>query len=212
MICESTFGTPYGSPEQVFEAFWRTIIADIVNVREPHTDSSFSPQELDDIEAWISTCRTRYDNIRHIWSDRLKYRWIIPPRRPDQEFAPDLETRVQAMLSVKEVSEKVPIDKVRQIVQQDPDPEWEYPSLRREMSLLHFVITRNGYFGLASLGVRRGDRVAILAGSESPWYLRQQDQHYTIAGKGWIHGLMYRSDDYYSHSFSHDDVTDVELR
>lgn len=101
---------------------------------------------------------------------------------------------------------------LRDLLGQEEDPRWESVEVRSALTEHRFIVTKKGFFGLASPGVKRGDMLAIMAGSESPWYLRKQEQHHLITGKGWVHGLMWESDTYYKNGWKEGDITEIELR
>jgi hypothetical protein len=55
-----------------------------------------------------------------------------------------------------------------------------------------FIITDNGYYGLAPWIAKKGDVCCILQGASVPFVLRRRDQSsYKFLGEGYIHGVMF---------------------
>jgi hypothetical protein len=53
-----------------------------------------------------------------------------------------------------------------------------------------FVITRNGYIGLAPDDAREGDIAALIGGSSTPICLRPEHGHFRWIGAMYLHDLM----------------------
>lgn len=54
-----------------------------------------------------------------------------------------------------------------------------------------FFSTANGYFGTAAGLVQQGDRIAVIAGLETPVVLRKADHEYRFVTHAYVHGIMY---------------------
>lgn len=184
-------GDIFSTPEERFEAFWRTIIADnALGVNHP---DNYSPsRRFDAIRDWILLCRKNYSQLRNIWSDRLGLRYALGAR-----------CRVLRERLVKDDDldeyfdlQKFPRDILVKILQQGADPAWDTTG-SAQLGNRHFVVTKKGFFGLAPPGVQPGHVVAIIGGSRTPWYLERCGDAYTVKGPAWIHGLMYQNDKYY---------------
>jgi len=65
-------------------------------------------------------------------------------------------------------------------------PGFEKYALGRSLA-----ITKKGYLGLVSKDTRKGDRVAVLMGSETPFILRKRsDGGFAVVGETYMHGIM----------------------
>jgi hypothetical protein len=54
-----------------------------------------------------------------------------------------------------------------------------------------FLITRNGYLGLAPNTSKKGDIIAVLFGCTTPMVLRPTaDKRYEVVGEAYVHGFM----------------------
>ncbi|PTB50779.1 hypothetical protein M431DRAFT_123581 [Trichoderma harzianum CBS 226.95] len=140
--------------------------------------------------------------FRDIWSHRLKFRRILGPMIADMKDKNKQGELPQRLL------DHIPTETIEELLKQENDPVW---SSTEAGAPKQFIITEHGFFGTGLPGVEVGDVVAILAGSGNPWYLRKQGDHYIIIGKGWIHGLMYRDDEYHRRGWR-DKVEAIRLR
>ena len=50
--------------------------------------------------------------------------------------------------------------------------------------------TVKGYVGLGLAEMQTGDKFAILLGSSVPFVIKEQEDHYTLVGECYVHGLM----------------------
>jgi hypothetical protein len=65
-------------------------------------------------------------------------------------------------------------------------PGFENYALGRSLA-----VTKKGYLGLVSKDVQKGDRVAVLMGSETPFILRKRSfGGFAVIGETYIHGIM----------------------
>ena len=64
--------------------------------------------------------------------------------------------------------------------------------LQMKLAGRELFITTQGYIGLCSVGVEKGDLVSILLGCDMPILLRECDKsHYTrVIGEAYVHGIM----------------------
>ncbi|QYT05282.1 HET domain-containing protein [Trichoderma simmonsii] len=108
----------------------------------------------------------------------------------------------------RKLFDHIPMEIIDEAFKQENDPAW---SPTEAGAPRQFIITEHGFFGTGLPGVEVGDVVAILAGSGNPWYLRKQGEHYIVIGKGWIHGLMYRNDEYHVRGWSNE-IQTIRLR
>ena len=77
-------------------------------------------------------------------------------------------------------------DMVPLIVRNTLPPEFEKYALGRRLA-----VTEKGYLGLVSNDVQKGDRVAVLMGSETPFILRKRSfGGFAMIGETYIHGIM----------------------
>jgi|SRR5690242_4117771 len=53
-----------------------------------------------------------------------------------------------------------------------------------------FIVSAQGYFGLAPPGTCKGDRVVVLLSVEVPFILRKTGSTFQVVGESYIHGLM----------------------
>ncbi|KAL7941234.1 heterokaryon incompatibility protein domain-containing protein [Trichoderma barbatum] len=205
MIVEKNLGTKYGSHQAQFEAFWRTIVADSpIGMRAIDSDGSASLNH-DALRSWVALCSENYRKLQQIWSHGLEFRRILGPRfahmKEKNKQGDKADPFLQALL------EYVPMETIEEILQQEDDPKW---SPTEAGVAKQFIITEGGFFGTGLPGVEVGDVVAILAGSGNPWYLRKQGEHYIVIGKGWVHGLMYKDDEYHKRDWS-DKIETIRL-
>ncbi|KAF4208798.1 hypothetical protein CNMCM8927_008747 [Aspergillus lentulus] len=201
----------YGAFKAQFEGFWRTIIADNPIGTKPYTDHTHHFQEQDAVNEWLTQCQHNYRQVRCTWSDELESRPILGPtlarvQGHDEGHAPSAEDgKVQTLLR------RLDKNRLLELLELD-EPRWGSLEARMEMSKHILIKTEQGYFGLAPPSVQIGDTVALLAACSHPWYLRRQDQHYTIVGKAWVHGLMYKNDSFYQSDSFRKNRTQIELR
>lgn len=59
--------------------------------------------------------------------------------------------------------------------------------MTKEMS---FIMTENGYMGLAPVGTQVGDEVVVLLGCPVPLVLRRQNEKFQVIGDTYVYGLM----------------------
>jgi hypothetical protein len=65
-------------------------------------------------------------------------------------------------------------------------PGFEKYALGRSLA-----ITKKGYLGLVAKGAQKGDRVAVLMGSETPFILRKRSASgFAVIGETYMHGIM----------------------
>ncbi|KAJ5711018.1 hypothetical protein N7488_005174 [Penicillium malachiteum] len=200
----------YGGFKAQFEGFWRTIIADNPIGAKPITDHTYHFHEQDEVKKWVAECRRCYRQACQAWSNELKYRPILGPALAymqgydRSDFSND-DDKIQTIIQR--------LDKVRllELLELD-EPRWGFLGGRLEMSKHILIKTKQGYFGLGPPSVQCGDTLALLAGCSHPWYIRQQDHHYTIVGNAWVHGLMYKSDPFYQHEDFRMNCSQIELR
>ncbi|KAJ5652428.1 hypothetical protein N7507_009854 [Penicillium longicatenatum] len=222
----------YGGFKAQFEGFWRTIIADNPIGTKPFTDHTYHFHELEEVNKWLAQCRLSYRQARQAWSNELKYRPMLGPafaRVQGHDLSHFLkgDDNDEIKKAIRRLESKpVPLaddDKVQEIIQsldnmrllellELDEPRWGFLGGLLEMTKHILIKTKQGYFGLAPPGVQCGDTVALLAACSHPWYLRRQDQHYTIVGEAWVHGLMYESDAIYQHEDFRNNCTQIELR
>ncbi|KAJ5389429.1 uncharacterized protein N7496_000497 [Penicillium cataractarum] len=205
----------YGGFDAQFEGFWRTIIADNPIGIKPFSDHTYHFKEHDEVNEWLAQCQVNYRRVRQTWGNELKYRPMLGPalarvqcdytRPRNVPPAPVDDDKIQNILGS--------IDKIRllELLEQD-EPQWRSQEARCELSTHVLIKTKQGYFGLAPPSIQRGDIVAHLAACVNPWYLRRQGQHYTLVGKGWVHGLMYKADAFYRSEAFRDNCGRIELR
>lgn len=53
-----------------------------------------------------------------------------------------------------------------------------------------FIATRDGRISFVPKNSREGDVIAVLAGGRVPIVLRPENDHYTVIGDAYIHGIM----------------------
>ncbi|KAF2444027.1 HET-domain-containing protein [Karstenula rhodostoma CBS 690.94] len=80
-------------------------------------------------------------------------------------------------------------EKIRQRPAREP-PRADSTSLIKYALGRRFFISEDGYFGLAPPNARKGDRVAVLYGAETPFILRRSSSTFQVVGESYIHGLM----------------------
>jgi len=51
-------------------------------------------------------------------------------------------------------------------------------------------VTKRGYIGLSTPGIRKGDMVAVLPGCRTPVILHEEENGYSLAADSFIYGLM----------------------
>ncbi|KKP07498.1 hypothetical protein THAR02_00419 [Trichoderma harzianum] len=205
-VVEQNLGTRYGSREDRFGAFWRAIVADNPIGMRVINGGDFVSLKLDALRSWMSLCAENYQKIQQIWSHRLKLRRILGPLIADMK-----EKNKQGEISYSlppRLLDYIPLEIIEEVFKQENDPSW---SSTEAGAPKQFIITEHGFFGTGLPGVEVGDVVAILAGSGNPWYLRKQGDHYIVIGKGWIHGLMYRDDEYHRRGWR-DRIEAIRLR
>ncbi|KAL6825613.1 hypothetical protein J3E69DRAFT_355600 [Trichoderma sp. SZMC 28015] len=144
--------------------------------------------------------------FRDIWPHRLKFRRTLGPMIADMK-AKNKQTKKPYSLP-RGLLDYVPMETIEELLKQENDPVW---SSTEAGAPRQFIITEHGFFGTGLPGVEVGDVVAILAGSGNPWYLRKQGNHYIVIGRGWVHGLMYRDDEYHRRDWS-DKIMTILLR
>lgn len=71
-----------------------------------------------------------------------------------------------------------------------PATEYHFEALRHVIGKCFFS-TANGYFGTAAGLVEEGDRIAVLAGLETPMVLRKVDHGYHFITHAYVHGIMH---------------------
>lgn len=193
----------YGGLESQFEGFWRTIIIDNPTDTDIKTlgDHTYHLNRQNEVSQWITGCRLAYDKARQEWLDEFHRR---PRRIP----------KLSGILPKKYNSEVTKLKNGSEIV--DPfgfeNSRWGSQGMRRQLTPHILIKTKQGYFGLADPSVQRGDVVALLAACSYPFYLRRKYQHYTLAGKAWVHGLMYESDSFFQSDHFRRNCTKIELR
>ncbi|KAJ4855824.1 heterokaryon incompatibility protein (HET) domain-containing protein [Trichoderma breve] len=206
IVVEQNLGTRYGSQEARFEAFWRAIVADNpIGMRVINGDD-FASLKLESLRSWITLCSENYQKLQQIWPHRLKFRRTLGPMIADMK-AKNKQTEKPYSLPPG-LLDYVPMETIEELLNQENDPVW---SSTEAGAPKQFIITEHGFFGTGLPGVEVGDVVAILAGSGNPWYLRKQGNHFIVIGKGWIHGLMYRDDEYHRRDWS-DKIVTILLR
>lgn len=206
-------GKIYGDDQSRSEAFWRTLIADNpIGTKDwaEFTDSPFGYfDEHKQIREWVAHAQANYSKIRQTWSTRLKYRTNAGP------LVAELRHSGLEGLEISGISPDGQgagsVESIAGILDQDPDPEWEGLLARSELSAHRFLVTREGYFGLCPPNVDEGDYVVLLAGSAAPWFLRRAGEHYTIVGRGFVHGLMWKHDAYHHFEWKDGDIRMIEL-
>ncbi|KAH0522733.1 hypothetical protein TsFJ059_006532 [Trichoderma semiorbis] len=203
IVVEQNLGTRYGSQEGRFEAFWRTIVADNPIGMRVINGGDFASLKLESLRSWITLCSENYQKLQQIWPHRLKFRRMLGPMITDIK-----ENNKQGKNLPQELLDHVPMETIEELLKQENDPVW---SSTEAGAPKQFIITEHGFFGTGLPGVEVGDVVAIFAGSGNPWYLRKQGDHYIVIGKGWIHGLMYRDDEYHRRGWS-DKIVTIRLK
>jgi hypothetical protein len=53
-----------------------------------------------------------------------------------------------------------------------------------------FFITRDGYMGICPRWARSSDSVALLAGLNTPFIVREAGEHYSLIGPAYVEGIM----------------------
>ncbi|KAK4078247.1 uncharacterized protein Triagg1_3263 [Trichoderma aggressivum f. europaeum] len=203
-VVEQNLGTRYGSQEERFGAFWRAIVADNPIGMRIINGGDFVSLKLDALRSWMTLCAENYQKLQQIWSHRLKFRRMLGPLIAEMK---EKNRRGEKSLP-QSLLDHIPMETIEELLKQEDDPAW---SSTEAGAPKQFVITENGFFGTGLPGVEVGDVVAILAGSGYPWYLRKQGEEYIVIGKGWIHGLMYRDDEYHRRDWR-DEVETIRLR
>lgn len=203
-VVEQNLGTRYGSQADRFRAFWRAIVADNpISMRATDGDAIVTSKP-DALRSWITRCLENCQKLQQIWPHRLKLRRIL-----GLVYTKDKNKQGEkAYLLLRKLLDHIPVEMIEEAFKQDNDLDW---SPTEAGVPRQFIITERGFFGTGLPGVEVGDVVAILAGSGNPWYLRKQGDHYIVIGKGWIHGLMYRDDEYYRRGWR-DKVEMIRLR
>lgn len=217
-ILEDDLGAVYGSEDARFDAFWRTVIADNFEIEKSWSDLTYHYRGHEQAEAWLKHCRENVARLRATWGSRLPDRSRLGPvldgfddvhdethplvssaqKRRLKRHNGDITFRIYIPNADKETAQLAA--EALSLEVYDSDPGWQSQAKRLELSSRHFVVTRKGYFGLGSPGVQKGDVLALLAGSACPWYLRKQEENqFVISARGWVHGLMYKYDDYYTY-------------
>ncbi|KAM6487607.1 hypothetical protein HDV62DRAFT_350285 [Trichoderma sp. SZMC 28011] len=163
----------------------------------------FASLKLESLQSWITLCSENYQKLQQIWPNRLKFRRILGPMIADMK-----EKNKQGESLPQRLLDYVPMETIEELLKQENDPVW---SSTEAGAPKQFIITEHGFFGTGLPGVEVGDVVAILAGSGNPWYLRKKGEHYIVIGRGWIHGLMYRDDEYHRRGWR-DKVEAIRLR
>ncbi|KAF3070084.1 hypothetical protein CFAM422_006882 [Trichoderma lentiforme] len=205
-VVEQNLGTRYGSQADRFRAFWRAIVADNpISMRATDGDD-IVPSKPDALRSWITLCLENCQKLQQIWPHRLKLRRILGPliaHTKDKNKQGE-----KAYLLLRKLLDHIPVEMIDEAFKQDNNLDW---SPTEAGVPRQFIITERGFFGTGLPGVEVGDVVAILSGSGNPWYLRKQGDHYIVIGKGWIHGLMYRDDEYHRRGWR-DKVEVIRLR
>lgn len=80
-------------------------------------------------------------------------------------------------------------DRVRQQPAREP-PTTDDARLIKYALGRRFFVSGDGYFGLAPPNARKGDRVAVLCGTETPFLLQKTDSAFQVVGESYVHGLM----------------------
>ncbi|KAL7914152.1 hypothetical protein GGI35DRAFT_439590 [Trichoderma velutinum] len=205
-VAEQNLGTRYGSQEDRFAAFWRTIVADNPIGMRVINGGDYASLKLDALRSWIALCAENYRKLEQIWSHRLKFRPILGPLIADMK---EKNKQGEKSYSLSQrLLNHIPVEIIEELFRQENDPTW---SSTEAGGPRQFIITEHGFFGTGLPGVEAGDVVAILAGSGNPWYLRKQGDRYIVIGKGWIHGLMYRDDEYHKQGWS-DKINTIRLQ
>ncbi|KIW71604.1 hypothetical protein PV04_03747 [Phialophora macrospora] len=215
-VLENNWGAVYGSDAARFDAFWRTVIVDNAGGTKAsdHLTDHFHGQAQ--VTGWLQHCRDNLSQLRQIWGDKLQDRSRLGPivhgpdggggSRATQTIGSSsrslrLRQPNHASVTVAEGYRGTPETVAEALLMrmEAVEPPWQYQGARAELSPRHFVISKKGYFGRGSPGVRVGDSITLLAGSAYPWCLRRGEGNQSvIAARAWIHGLMYRHDAYYT--------------
>ncbi|KAL6798215.1 heterokaryon incompatibility protein domain-containing protein [Trichoderma sp. SZMC 28012] len=207
-VVEQNLGTRYGSQADRFRAFWRTIVADNpISMRATDGDDIVTSKP-DALRSWITLCAENCQKLQQIWPHRLKLRRILGPLIAHTKDKNKQGEKSYLLLRKLLDHIHIPVEMIEEAFKQENDLAW---SPTEAGVPRQFIITERGFFGTGLPGVEVGDVVAILAGSGNPWYLRKQGDHYTVIGKGWIHGLMYRDDEYHMRGWR-DRIVTILLR
>lgn len=210
-------GARYGDADGAFDAFWRTVIADNVLGAEITPDflRDFGQAEQEAVSIWVAHCRQNFTTIAETWSDALFVRKYIRQHQMNDtnrqdEIASALWSEQQPAVH-RDEGLLGPVS--FQLLSQLGEPEWMAIGARLEFgNRRHFIETATGFFGLAPKSVQIGDVVVLVAGFHYPVYLRPQPEgHYLFVDRGWVCGLMYRSDKYYE-DWDGQDVHEIRLR
>ena len=222
---------PYGTREKQFEAYWRTLICDNL----PNESSNDPKREdgvvdADAMAKWISQCRDGYFAFKKNLPPPSKSSssesssssgkssssggsWdTISTSSQQGDELDESDHSVDDQLPAEEHNSRGADAEDTSPFRADPDVEWNFPKRRGAGSDHCLIRTEKGYLGLASPTVNRGDRVAIIAGSNVIWFLERQREHHYITGAGWIHGFMYKTDAFQAAGLKPKDIVEIEIR
>jgi len=147
--------------ENLFEAYWRTLIFD---TDSEHRGCRASPELGQVYKIWVSGFTTSYEVTKRLEEQ--------PPGGTGQL---DLEALSQSFRLVAQVRASYPFETAFQ----------DYSSGRK------FCATKKGYLGWVSVAARPGDTVCYLDGNPLPFVIRRCEmQGYRLIGDCYLHGMM----------------------
>lgn len=175
------------------DSFWRTLVANVTATTATETSknehgttlSTPAPEEyanMFEILLYSSEDGSEVDSTSHTW-----------PRRRLSQILTSVELQAPR-LRTKHFS-RIPHDFMPGLSFSKRRAEYLRPlltMLRLKLSGRELFITTQGYMGLCSAGVEKGDLVSILLGCDMPILLRERDKsHYLrVIGEAYVHGIM----------------------
>lgn len=120
--------------------------------------------------------RSLYDKPALKASIEKRHRTVIESRDAESR---DLRNNLHRFMS----------EKIRERPAREP-PSSNDASLIKYALSRRFIVSAQGYFGLAPPGTCKGDRIAVLLGVEVPFILRKTGSTFQVVGESYIHGLM----------------------